>query len=111
MKTLIAASLAILLLFTAGFFATTTVTEKIGQTCSSESTYRNSWRDVYFVGSWLPKRDDSKSFLQCVGPSEYLRYHPVDLAFVSLVGAVGAGLIAYRSETMDSKKLKQKARS
>lgn len=109
MKTLIAMSLAVLLLLGAGYFMTTTVTEKISQTCSTgEANYQNSWRDVYLVSEWFPNRDDGRNFLHCVGPSEYIRYHPYDIALASLLGAAVVGFIAYRSETMYTKKPKQK---
>lgn len=109
MKTLIAMSLAVLLLLTAGYLATTTFTTKVDQTCSSESNYRNSWRDVYL----FTQRDDSggKSSIDlksCNGPSVYVRYHPYDLVAVSLVAALGTGFIAYRNETIHTKKQKHK---
>ena len=103
MKTLIAMCLAVALLITAGYTAQTTVTEKLSQTCSNSDSYQNTWRDVYFIGDWLPHLDDSKSFIQCSGPSDYIRYHPVDIAAVSFVGALIAGLVIYRSEKLYTK--------
>ncbi len=113
MRTLIALGVAVLLLIAAGHFATTTVTEKIGQRCLSGEEagmvkYANSWEDTYLVTSWLPQRNQNNSFVGCVGPSQYLRYHPVDVAAVSFLGALTAGFIAYRNETIHTKKPKQK---
>lgn len=113
MKTLVAISVAVLLLIVAGHFATTTVTEKIGQRCFSEDEaglvkYANSWEDTYLITSWLPQRNQNNSFVDCIGPSQYIRYHPVDVAAVSFLGALTAGFVAYRGETMYTKKPKHK---
>ena len=108
MKTLIAISVALLLLIAAGHLGTTTVTEKTGQQCSSFEYYQNEWRDTYWLADWFQNRDDGKNFATCVGPSQYIRYHPRDLALLSFLGALTAGFIAYRNETMHTKKPKQK---
>jgi hypothetical protein len=109
MKTLIAMSLAVLLLLSAGYFATTTITTKVDQTCSSESNYQNSWRDVYFFTQQSETGGTpSMDLRMCTGPSVYVRYHPVDVAAVSFLGALTAGFITYRNETMHTKKPKQK---
>lgn len=104
MKTIIAASLAVLLLVAALSLSQTTVSERMSQSCSSSSSYQNSWRDVYFITEWWPNRDEGKAFVDCVGPAEYIRYHPYDIALLSLLGATVAGAVAYRAETTRKKK-------
>lgn len=104
MKIIIALSLAGLLLLAAIGLAQTTVSEQLSQQCSSSTTYQNSWRDVNFVWEWLPNRDEGKGFVDCLGPAEYIRYHPYDIAFLSLIGAGVAGFIALRDDTKGPKK-------
>ena len=114
MKTLIALSFSVLLFLAAGYFLTSTITARTGHICDDQLALvdlANTWQDVYTVTEWYPYRDDGAAFKTCSGSSQYIRYHPVDLAAVSLLGALVAGFIAYRSETMYTKKPKQKARS
>ncbi len=99
MKQIIAPILAAILLLTTGYFATTVVSEQVSQSCASGdeiNLYKNTWTDVYLVTEWWPKRDEGQSFIDCVGPTEYLRYHPYDLAALSFIGAGVASFIAYR---------------
>lgn len=103
MKSLVAFSVAVLGLFLAGYLTTKTITEKISQSCArgeSSMHYTNSWRDTYWVGDWWQNRDDDQGFVDCVGPAEYIRYRPYDMAALSLVIAAAAGWIGYKSETI-----------
>lgn len=107
MKALIAISISALLLLAAGYFATTTVSEKLSQECArgeEVNSYQNSWEDVYFFWQWWPNRDEGKYFLACVGPSTYLRYHPYDVAVLALIGAGVAGWIGLKDQPKDKKK-------
>lgn len=107
MKSLAALTIAIGLLITAGYFATTTVSEQLSQECAvgeEINSYQNSWDDVYFVWQWWPNRDEGKAFLDCVGSSTYLRYHPYDAAVLTIVGAGIAGYIAFNDKPKDKKK-------
>lgn len=101
MKQIIAFTLAIGLLFTAGYFASTVVSEQLAHECASPAevnSFRNTWRDVYIVTQWWPQRDAGKGFMACIGPSSYLRYHPYDAAILSLVLAGLTGYVGFRSE-------------
>lgn len=107
MKSLTALTIAIVLLLTAGYFATTTVSEQLSQGCAggeAVNSYQNSWQDVYFFWQWWPNRDEGKSFLACVGPSHYLRYHPYDAAALALVGAGVFGYIGINDKLKEKKK-------
>ncbi len=102
MKSLVALTIAIGLLITAGYFATTTVNEQLAQECARGdeiNSYQNSWEDVYFVWQWWPNRNEGKGFVACVGPSHYLRYHPYDAAALALVGAGVAGYISWQDKS------------
>lgn len=108
MKSLAALTIAIGLFITAGYFATTTVSEQLSQSCASGKlvrSYQNSWEDVYFFWQWWPNRDDDMGFVACVGPAGYLRYHPYDAAALALIGAGVAGYIGLNSKSKDKKKL------
>lgn len=101
MKSLIAISISALLLLTAGYLATTTISEQQSQECATgdeATSYRNTWDDVYFVWQWWPNRDDDKVFSSCIGPAAYLRYHPYDGAVLAFVGAGIAGWIGLRDK-------------
>ena len=107
MKSLAALTIAIGLLITAGYFATTTVSEQLSQECAvgeEINSYQNSWDDVYFVWQWWPNRDEGKGFVTCAGPSNYLRYHPYDAAVLALVGAGLAGYVALNDKPKGKKK-------
>jgi len=107
LKSLATLTIAIGLLITAGYFATTTVSEQLSQGCASGdeiSTYQNNWDDVYFVWQWWPNRDEGKGFVMCVGPSTYLRYHPYDVAVIALIGAGVAGYIGLNDKPKGKKK-------
>lgn len=107
MKSLATLIIAIVLLLMAGYFATTTVSEKLSQECAASEeigSYQNSWQDVYFFWQWWPNRDEGKYFLACVGPSTYLRYHPYDVAVLVLIGAGVAGWIGLKDKPKDKKK-------
>jgi len=95
LKSIIALTIAIALFITAGYFGTTTVNEQLSQSCAvgeNKNTYSNSTQDAYFFWQWWPNRDAGQSFVDCVGPSSYLRYHPYDVAFLALLGA---GVVGY----------------
>jgi hypothetical protein len=107
LKSLAALTIAIGLLITAGYFATTTVSEQLSQDCAvgeEINSYQNSWEDVYFVWQWWPNRDEGKAFLDCIGPTAYLRYHPYDAAALALIGAGVAGYIAFNDKPKGKKK-------
>jgi len=107
LKSLTALTIAIVLLLTAGYFATTTVSEKLSQECArgeEVNSYQNSWEDVYFFWQWWPNRDEGKGFIACVGPATYLRYHPYDMAVLAFVGAGVAGWIGLKDQPKDKKK-------
>jgi len=107
LKSLIAISISALLLLTAGYLATTTISEQQSQECASgdaADSYKNSWEDVYFVWQWWPNRDEGKVFVDCVGPSTYLRYHPYDGALLAFAGAGIAGWIGLRDKPKLGKK-------
>lgn len=107
LKSLIAISVSVLLLLTAGYLATTTVSEQQSQECATGdevTSYRNTWDDVYFAWYWWPKRDDDKVFSSCIGPATYLRYHPYDGAALAAVGAGIAGWVGLRGSAKMGKK-------
>lgn len=108
MKSLITLTIAAALLLTAWYFATTTVTEQLSQECASveNTSYRNTWSDVYFAWQWWPNRDGDKGFVACVGPTTYLRYHPWDAAALALVGAGMAGYIGLSDKPKSDKRKK-----
>lgn len=107
MKSVISLSIAAILLLSAGYFATTTVSEQTGQSCAREgelTSYRNTWQDVYFFWQWWPQRDDNKGFPACIGPASYIRYHPYDAAALAFIGAGVVGWIGLKDQPKGKKK-------
>lgn len=75
------------------FIGTQQYKEQTGQDCGpqSETTER-----VHWVWQWLPHRDDNKSFIDCVGPSYFIVYRPLDIAAVGVL--ISAGLLFFATK-------------
>lgn len=87
--------LALILLVSSVFFGSLRYVEKVNQGCGEPtiSTKRINW-----FWQWWPNRDDDKAFLQCVGPSEYISYRPIDIAVLGILISIVLLKIVWKRE-------------
>ncbi|MCC7543430.1 hypothetical protein IT415_01840 [bacterium] len=106
MRSVVALSAAVLLAALGVLLLRTTINEKVAQSCArgeEMNSFQSVQRDVYFVWQWLPSRDDSKSFIDCVGPATYISYRPYDGAALAWLGTVLALSVGLRDERKGNK--------
>jgi len=91
--------LGIVLMLAAVKPATTTYRQQISQYCSSDPPANlQTEQRARWIGEWWPHRSPDVGFIQCVGPAEYMTYHPYDVAAAMLVLGAGSLYFGLRSK-------------